>query len=53
MQEKIHQAKMVTVILDQIGLGQNRRLAFSTFIFKQRQNTKRDQINHLQWIMYV
>ena len=31
MQEIIHQAKIVTVSLDQIGPGQNRCLAFSTF----------------------
>ena len=39
MQERTHQAKMVTIILDQIGPGQNRCLAFSTFTFKQGQNT--------------
>ena len=46
MQERTNQAKMVTVILDQIGPGQNGFLAFSTFTFKQGQNAKSDQINH-------
>ena len=53
MQEKTHQAKMVTVILDQIGPGQNRCLAFSTFTFKQGQNIKSDQINNFQCILYT
>ena len=53
MQERTHQAKMVTVILDQIGPGQNRCLAFSTFTFKQGQNTKNDQINHFQCILCI
>ena len=45
--------EIVTVILDQIGPEQNRCLAFSTFTFKQGQNTKSDQINHYQWILYT
>ena len=44
---------MVTVILDQIGPGQNRCLAFSSFTFKQDLNTKSDQINHFQCILYT
>ena len=53
MQERTHQAKMVTVILEQIGPGQNRCLAFSTFTFKQGQNTKSDKINHFHCILYT
>ena len=53
MQETTHQAKMVTVILDQIRPGQNRFLAFSTFTFKQGQTTKSDQINNFQCILYT
>ena len=53
MQERTRQAKMVTVILDQIGPEQNRCLAFSIFTFKQGQNTKSDQINHFQGILYI
>ena len=53
MQERTHQAKMVTVILEQIGPRQNRCLAFSTFTFKQGQNTKNDQINHFRCILYT
>ena len=52
MQERIHQAKMLTVIFDQIGPGQNRCLAFSTFTFKQGQNTTSNQVNHFQCILY-
>ena len=48
MQERIHQAKMVTVILDQIGPGHYRCLALSTFTFKQGQTTTSNQINHFQ-----
>ena len=40
MQERIHQAKAVTVLFDQIGPRQNRCPAFSSFNFKQGQNTK-------------
>ena len=43
--------KMVTVILYQIMPGQNRCLAYSTFTFKQGQNTKTDQINNFQGIL--
>ena len=39
MQERIHQAKIVTVILDQIGPGQNRCVALSAYAFKQGQTT--------------
>ena len=53
MPERIHQAKIVTVILDQFGPGQNRCLAFSTFTFKHCQNTKNDQINHFHCILYT
>ena len=51
MQERTHQAKMVTFIMDQIGPGQNRCLAFSVFTFKRGQNTKSGQINHFQYIL--
>ena len=53
MQEGTHQVKIVTVILYQIGPGENRCLAFSTFTFKQGQNTKSDHINHCQCILYT
>ena len=53
MLERTHQAKMVTFILDQIGPGQNPCLTFSTFTFKQGQNTKSDKINHSQYILYT
>ena len=53
MHERTRLSKMVTVILDQIGPGQNRRLAFSTFTFKQDQITKSDQIYHFQYILYT
>ena len=53
MQERFHQAKMVTIILDQIGHWQNRCLAFSTFTFKQGQNTKSDQTDNCQCILYI
>ena len=45
---------MVTIILDQIGPGQNRCFKFSTFTFKQGQNTKSDEINnYFQCIVYT
>ena len=50
MQERTHQAKMVTVILDP---DKNWYLSFATFTFKQNQNTKSDQINHFQCIIYT
>ena len=53
MQERTHQAKMVTVLLDQVGPRQNRCLAFSTFTFKQGQYTKSGQINQFQCILYT
>ena len=53
MQEKIHQSKMITVRLDQIGPGQNRCLAFFIFTFQQGQHTKGDQVNHFQSILYT
>ena len=53
MQERTHKAEMVTAILDQIGPGQNRCLAFSTFTFKQGQHTKSYKINHFQCILYT
>ena len=48
-----HRAKMVTVVLDQIGPRHKRCLTFPTFTFKQGQNTKHDQINHVQCIPYT
>ena len=53
MQERIHPAKTVTVILDEIGLGRNWFFTFSTFIFKQGRNTKHGQINHFECILYT
>ena len=53
MQERTHQAKMVTVILDHIWPGKNRCFAFGTFTFKQSQNAKSHQINHSQCILYT
>ena len=53
MQKRTHQEKMVNVILDQIGPGQNRCSAFSTFTFKQGKNAESDKINHFQCILYT
>ena len=53
MQERTHKEKIVTVILDQIVSGQTRCLAFFTFTYIQGQNTKSDQINHFQYILYT
>ena len=53
MQERTLHAKTVTVIFDQIGPGQNRCLAFSTFTFKKGKYTKSDRINHFQCIIYT
>ena len=44
MLEIIHPAKMVNVILDEIGLGRNWFFTYSSFTLKQDQNTKSDQI---------
>ena len=53
MQERIHPAKTVTVILDEIGLGRNWFVTFFTFTFEQGQNTKYDDTNHFQCILYT
>ena len=53
MQERIFHAKMVTVILNEIRLGQNCFFTFSTFTFKQGQNAENDKIKHFQRILYI
>ena len=50
MQERTHQAKMVR------HFGPNRartKPVFTTFTFKQGQNTKSVQINNFQCILYI
>ena len=44
---------MVTVILHKIGLRQNWFFTYSTFTFKQGQNTKNDKIKHFNYILYI
>ena len=44
---------MVTVILDEIGLGRNCFFTYFSFTFKQGLNTKSGQINHFQCILYA
>ena len=53
MQERIQAAKMVTLILEEIGLGRNDFHIYSTFTFKQGQNTENDKINNFHCIVYT
>ena len=51
--KEFNPAKMVADILDEIGLGRNWVFKYSTFTFKQSQNTENDEINHFQYILYT
>ena len=53
MQERIHPAKIFTVILNKIGPGRNLFFTCSSFTFKQGQNAENDQIKHFQCVLYI
>ena len=52
MQERPHQSEWLLQFWTKSGKRQNRFSAFFTYTFKQGQNTKSDQINHFQDILY-